>query len=56
MLESVDEFILGKVKLAKVYCDQKQTEECRAVLDDLADMGVEDNDEITEIKAKLENQ
>ena len=56
MLESVDEFILGKVKLAKVYCDQKQTEECRAVLDDLADMGVEDNDEITEIKANLENQ
>ncbi|MDE6294327.1 MAG: hypothetical protein K2L88_06890, partial [Clostridiales bacterium] len=46
MLESVDEFILGKVKLAAYYCDQKQIEKCAVVLDDLEDMGVEDNDEI----------
>lgn len=56
LLESVDEFVLGKVKLAAFYCDQNKKEECRAVLDDLAEMGVEDNDEITEIKAKLNSR
>lgn len=55
MLESVDEFVLGKVKLAAYYCGQKQVDECKTVLDDLADMGVEDNDEITNIKTKLKN-
>lgn len=56
MLESVDEFVFGKVKLAAYYCDHDQSEECRTALDDLADMGVEDNDEITEIKAKLNSK
>ena len=56
LLESVDEFVFGKVKLAAFYCDQNKKEECRAVLDDLADMGVDDNDEITEIKAKLNSR
>ena len=56
MLESVDEFVLGKVKLASYYCEHNKTEECRVVLDDFADMGVEDNDEITAIKAKLNNK
>ena len=55
ILESVDEFVLGKVKLAAYYCDYDRIEECRTVLDDLVDMGVEDNDEISEIKAKLNN-
>lgn len=54
LLESVDEFVLGKVKLAEYYCDHNQTEECRATLDDLAGMGVEDNEDIMRIKAKLE--
>lgn len=56
LLESVDEFVLGKVKLAAYYCAQNKKEECRAVLGDLADMGVEDNDEIAEIKAKMNNK
>ena len=56
LLESVDEFVLGKVKLAAFYCDHNRNEECRAALDDLTDMGVEDNDEIMDIKAKLKNK
>lgn len=55
ILESVDEFVIGKVKLASYYCNQNQSDQCRAVLDDLADMGVEDNDEIKDIKTKLLN-
>jgi len=55
MFESVDEFILGKIKLAAFYCAQKRNNECVAVLADLADMGVEDNDEITQIKTMLRN-
>lgn len=56
LLESADEFVFGKVKLAAYYCGHGRSEECLAVLNDLADMGVEDNDEITEIKAKLKNR
>lgn len=56
LLESVEEFVFGKVKLAAYYCLQSQIEECRAVLLDLADMGVEDNDEIMQIKTKLNNK
>lgn len=53
MLEGVDEFVLGKVKLAAFYCGEKRRDECRAALNDLSDMGVEDNEEILDIKAKL---
>ena len=53
ILESVDEFVFGKIKLATYYCDKKKSEECRAVLDDLADMGVEDNEEILKIRSRL---
>lgn len=56
ILESVDEFVLVKVKLAAYYCDRNQIEECRAVLDDLADMGVEDNEEITQVKVEINNK
>lgn len=52
-LECADEFVFGKIKLAGFYCSQNRGDDCRAVLADLADMGVEDNDEITEIKKRI---
>lgn len=55
-LECVDEFIFGKVKLAGFYCAQKRADDCRAVLADLAEMGVEDNDEIAEIKKQVSDK
>lgn len=52
-LECADEFVFGKVKLAAYYCAQKRADDCRAILNDLTEMGVEDNDEILEIKRQL---
>lgn len=52
-LECVDEFIFGKIKLAAYYCLQKRADDCRAILTDLTDMGVEDNDELLYIKQQL---
>lgn len=54
-LECVDEFIFGKIKLAAYYCAQKRGDDCRAILDDLADMGVEDNDEMLNIRKQLKS-
>lgn len=54
-LECVDEFIFGKIKLAAYYCAQKRVGDCRAVLNDLTEMGVEDNDEILKIKHQLKS-
>lgn len=53
-LECADEFVFGKVKLAAYYCAQKRADDCRAILNDLTEMGVEDNDEISDIKHRLE--
>lgn len=53
LLEGVDEFVFGKIKLAAYYCGQNRGAECYGILADLADMGVEDNDEITKIKEIL---
>ncbi len=52
-LECVDEFIFGKIKLAGFYCSQNRADDCRTILNDLTDMGVEDNDEITKIKKRI---
>lgn len=51
VLERIDEFVFGKIKLAGFYCSAHRYAECKAVLDDLADMGVEDNEDIANIKA-----
>lgn len=53
LMESVDEFLIGKIKLAVYYCRHGQFEECRAVLAELDEMGVQDNDDLLEVKAKL---
>ncbi len=52
-LECADEFIFGKIKLAMFYVNEKRFDECRTVLGELSEMGVEDNEDITEIKRKL---
>lgn len=52
-LESSEEFVIGKIKLAAFYCDEKRSDECCAILDELTSMGIEDNEEITHIKSKL---
>lgn len=51
--ERVDEFIFGKIKTAGFYLSEKRFDECRETLDEISEMGVEDNEEISEIKAKL---
>lgn len=53
VLESVDEFLIGKIKLAVCYCRQNRFEECRAVLAELEEMGIQDNDDLLEVRAKL---
>ncbi len=52
-LECVDAFLFGQVKLAAFYCVKKQKDKCREVLDALTAMGVQDNDEILQIKERL---
>ncbi len=51
VLERIDEFVFGKIKLAALYCFARRYDDCKAVLDDLADMGVEDNEDIASIKS-----
>lgn len=52
-LECADEFIFGKIKLAMFYVNEKRFDECRAVLGEISEMGVEDNEDIVEIKRRL---
>lgn len=56
LLEQVDEFIFGKIRTADFYLSGKRFEECKEILDDLGEMGVEDNEEIRDMKAKLSEQ
>lgn len=46
-------FIFGKVRLAQHYLRKGDKASCRAVVEELAEMGVEDNDEILELKRVL---
>ncbi len=52
-LEKVDEFLLGKTKAAVFYFKEKKYDECREILADLSEMGVEDTEEIALIREKL---
>lgn len=55
VLECANEFIFGKIKAALYYFSEKRYDECRAAINDLSDMGVEDTAEIAEIKNQLGN-
>lgn len=48
-------FIIGKMQLADLYFRQNRREECRSIILDLTEMGVE-NDELSGLRQKLETQ
>lgn len=54
-LDCVDEFIFGKIKTALFYLNKKRFDDCRATLGEISEMGVEDNEEIAEIRQQLDN-
>ncbi len=43
-------FIFGKIKLAQFYIQQNRTEECGILLSELEEMGVEENNELKELR------
>ena len=46
-------FVFGKLQLAELYLSQGRREECRAAVDELAEMGV-DNEELIALRQGLE--
>ncbi len=56
LMERADEFIFGKIKTAGFFLSEKRFDECKEVLDEIAEMGVEDNEEIISLKSKLNQQ
>lgn len=51
--EEVPAYLFGNVKLAEQLLKERRTDECQAVLDSLAEMGLEENEEIAAIKQGL---
>lgn len=49
----VPAFVFGKLQLAKLYLRQNRREECRAVIAELVEMGV-DNEELSALRQELE--
>ena len=48
-------FAFGKLQLAKLYLQQGRQEECSAVITELAEMGL-DNDELMALRRELETR
>ena len=53
LLEQIPAFLFGKTKLAQFYLRQKRTEDCQAILNELEMMGVEENEELADIRRQL---
>lgn len=53
LLNKPEAFVFGKVCQAKVHLRRGEKDSCRAVLDELAEMGVEENDEITAMRNQI---
>lgn len=53
-LEHIPAFLFGKTALARHYLNQSQTEKCRAIVRELDEIGMEDNEELEEIRRRLE--
>lgn len=53
ILERAEEFVFSKTRLAVFYFSQKRIEECRGMLKDLEEMGVEDTKEISAIRQQM---
>lgn len=54
LCEQVPAFLFGKEQLALVLFEKNRLEECREILSELAEMGVEDSEVIVAIKQALE--
>ena len=50
----VSAFLFGKVQLAWFYLRNRQADVCRLVLEELEEMGMEENDEVQSIRQRLE--
>lgn len=46
-------YLFGKVQLAKYYMSNGQQEQCLAILDELKEVGMEDNEETLELRSML---
>lgn len=55
MENQIPAFIIGKMQLADLYFRQNRREECRSIILDLTEMGVE-NDELSSLRQELEAQ
>ncbi|WP_325213946.1 glycosyltransferase family 2 protein [Oscillibacter sp.] len=53
LLEEIPAYIFGNIRLAEFYLRQGRREECRAVLNSLEEMGVEENEEIAGLRRSL---
>ena len=53
LLGQIPAFLFGKVKLAQFYLRQRRREECQTILSELETMGVEENEELSDIRRQL---
>lgn len=54
--EEVSAFVFGKVQMARYYLAQDAQSDCLAILEELTQMGVEENLEIRAIRRELQNK
>ena len=54
ILEQVSAFIFGKFQLAQLYFQKNRLPECRAIVSELKEMGVENNKELNKLECQLE--
>lgn len=54
LTEQVPAFLFGKLRLAETYLELGQREPCQAVLRDLEEMGMADNEELRALRRKLQ--
>lgn len=52
-MEHIPAFLFGKTVLAQYYLNQGQTEKCQTIVQELDELGMEDNDVLAEIKRRL---
>ena len=53
LLEEIPAFLFGKIKTAQFYLRRRRKEDCRAILSELEAMGMEDNEELADIRRQL---
>jgi len=53
LVEEIPAFLFGKLRLARFYLNQDRRSECRAIMEELVDMGV-DNEDLDALRLDLE--